>query len=163
MARCHYPGLYAPGVGHEAVSMIVPCNLNPQGGKQIIRKVNIFLDPLSAREEGNLNDSFKGGEKMKKSVLLPVLFLFTFAATFGFVLSFNEEALAGPQCDFACLWELDMSDDTGPECPGNCRPGEIYIIWKKSTCSGGPLNCPNFKVATGCWDGVGPFGCKLMP
>jgi hypothetical protein len=114
---------------------------------------------LSAREKGNLKFSQGGGEKMKKSAVLSVLFLFTFGATLGMVLSLNEAAQAGPVCDFLCLWKLDKSDDTGPLCPQGCPQDYIYYIWKIDTCRGGPLNCPDMKIFMGCWNGVDPIGC----
>jgi hypothetical protein len=96
---------------------------------------------------------------MKKSAILSALFVFTFVATFGFVISLSENAYAAEQCAFLCLTELDRSYDTGPLCPQDCPASMIYYIWRVESCQGGPLNCPNLQVFAGCWDGVNPFGC----
>lgn len=92
---------------------------------------------------------------MKKLVVLPLLFVFTFGLTAGFTLTFNEEAQATPTCSYYCQYDFYCTLETGPLCPY----GRPYYAYRYSSCVGGPFNCPYEFEFFGCWRGTG----KCMP
>jgi hypothetical protein len=100
---------------------------------------------------------------MKKSVVFSAAFLLVLGLGIGITVAMTEDAHAIWECQWQCLFTTTWSHTTVPECPGNCPDGMIYAIYKKSTCAGGPLNCPNLNYVFGCWDGVEPPGCVLHP
>jgi len=100
---------------------------------------------------------------MKKSVVFSAVFLAVFGLAIGMTVALTENANAIDQCQWQCQFKTVWSLETGPECPGECGDGMIYAIYKKSTCTGGPLNCQYVYYVFGCWDGVEPYGCVLRP
>ncbi len=75
---------------------------------------------------------------MKKATIFSALFLAVFGLTLGITLMTYQPAAAYQVCEYACLYEYYCSTDTGSQCPG-MLPNYLY---RKSLCSGGPLNCP---------------------
>lgn len=94
---------------------------------------------------------------MKKAALFSFLFLFTLGMTTGIVVSLGENAYAGEQCYFECLYKNYCSLDTGPECSAPFP----YYVYRVDACMGGPLNCPQYQVLIGCWTGSGT--CRPIP
>jgi hypothetical protein len=82
-----------------------------------------------------------------------MLFLFTMGMTAGIVVTLNDDAHAIWKCGWECTFQTICSLDTGTYCD-DC-PGD-YIVYKKSTCAGGPLNCPNINEPIACWNGNPP-------
>jgi hypothetical protein len=89
---------------------------------------------------------------MKKPIMLSAVLLFVFGMTFGIVLTLNEDAMAIDECSWECQFRLYCSSTTGPNCGGYAP----YYVFRKSTCTGGPLNCPFVNEWIGCWSGVEP-------
>lgn len=98
---------------------------------------------------------------MKRATIIASTFLVVFGLTAGIVLSLNEDANAVYLCSWQCTFVTSWTTSTGPECPGTCPSSMIYKITRRSTCVGGPLNCPFVKEVIGCWDGEEPIGCLL--
>jgi hypothetical protein len=95
-----------------------------------------------------------GGELMKKAAFLSAMLVFVFGATTGIVIGLNDNAQAIDQCAWQCLFRTECSLDTGPECT---HPNIPYLVYRHSTCAGGPLNCPFIRdQVIGCWNGVEP-------
>lgn len=93
---------------------------------------------------------------MKKPILLSAVFLFIFGVTFGIVVTLNDTAEAAYQCAFLCTFTQYCSTVTGPDCPCHGTGTAIYYVYHRSTCTGGPLNCPYVNEWTGCWTGNQP-------
>jgi hypothetical protein len=96
---------------------------------------------------------------MKKLTILAATFLLVFGMTLGVLLSFNEDANAIGLCSWRCGLKMDWTHQTGELCPGTCPASDIYYVYLRSTCIGGPLNCPWVNNFSGCWDGTIQFAC----
>jgi hypothetical protein len=70
----------------------------------------------------------KGGENMKKVVILSSLFIGIFGLTLGFAISTFDTALAAPECPEECHYDLYCSYDTGPNCTNPYRPYYMYTV-----------------------------------
>jgi hypothetical protein len=99
---------------------------------------------------------------MKKATIISATFLVVFGLTLGAVLSLNQDANAVSLCSWRCTFKTTWTTLTGPECPGICQPDMIYKITRRSTCAGGPLNCPFVNEVIGCWNGTDPIGCLIL-
>jgi hypothetical protein len=98
---------------------------------------------------------------MKKAAILASTFLVVFGLTLGIVLSLNENANASVECTWHCTFKVTWTNQTGPLCPGNCPAGMTNYIVRRSTCTGGPFNCPFVNEVIGCWDPNEQLGCIL--
>ncbi len=96
---------------------------------------------------------------MKKLTILSSLFVVAFGLALGMTVMFHTPAKAIWVCDYQCLFRTECTTQTGPLCGGSTP----YYVYKKSTCAGGPLHCPNVYEWIGCWNGTLPCIPLLDP
>ncbi len=98
---------------------------------------------------------------MRKSLIFTSVFALTFTLALGItVMMTNNDALAIWQCSWECTFNTYVSNDFGD---GVICDLDQYYVYKKSTCAGGPLNCPNEKWIVGCADPGFPFWRHIFP
>ncbi|MDD4051447.1 MAG: hypothetical protein PHR28_06070 [candidate division Zixibacteria bacterium] len=97
---------------------------------------------------------------MKKTALFSTLFLAVFGLTLGITFMTYEPAAAIDECEYQCLYNDYCSYDTYSECYAP-RP---YVVYRTSTCAGGPLDCPFLRSEpVGCWNGTPPCIWRPFP
>lgn len=72
---------------------------------------------------------------MKKVTALSGVVLLVLGLTLGMTVSLTQDANALWECGFECTYSNQCKPD-GPNC------GDRDQVWRRATCSGGPLNCP---------------------
>ncbi len=93
---------------------------------------------------------------MQKFKLAIIAGLVVVGLAIGGMISMTEVAMALPDCEDECLFETVVSMDTGTICEIKCAKfGAPYPIYRISTCTGGPQQCPYVHEVIACHNGDG--------